>query len=422
MGTMAFSRRGVPPLARVQQHLSSRHISNVRSDIREKLLAAGLKHRIKPGDKIAITAGSRGIGGFVELLNGIIDALKSAGGKPFLVPAMGSHGGATADGQTEILRRLGVTENDVLAPIQATMETVALGESESRAVAHLDKIVAQADGVIVLGRVKTHPENAEGVASGLLKMTAVGLGKQIGAQEAHSHGLWESVEAVPKITLAKAKVLFGVAVVENAFRQPVDIEIVPGTYDAFLDADRRLLKVAAPHVAKIPFQKLDLLIVDELGKTISGTGMDLNVIGDWRLKGGERKPDYFRIVALSLTHGSMGNGLGIGLADFTTERFSREFDFASTYVNLLTATEPDAMNTNEGRLPLALPSDREAIEVALQSSLAKNDPRICRIKNTASLDEFFVSEALLDEVKTNSRLEILEGPQQIKFNAAGNLF
>jgi hypothetical protein len=381
-----------------------------------------LKNKINPGAKIAITAGSRGIGGFVELLNGIIDAVASAGGKPFLIPAMGSHGGATAEGQTEILRRLGVTPENVPVPVHATMETCALGASDSGAEAHLDRIAAEADGIIVFGRVKTHPENAEGVASGLLKMTAVGLGKQRGAQQAHSHGLWKSVEAVPKITFAKAKIILGVAVVESAFRHPVHIEVIPGSYEAFLDADKRLLKVAAPHVAKIPFQKLDLLIVDELGKTISGTGMDLNVIGDWRLKGGARQPDFFRIVALSLTHGSLGNGLGIGLADFTTQRFARDFDFDATYANLLTATEPGAMNTNEGRLPLALSSDREAIEVALQSSLANDHPRVCRIKNTAALDEFFASEALLNDVNANSQLSILENAQPLSFDPAGNLF
>lgn len=415
-------KRAVPPLARVQQKLRGEHIANVRTETRQKLLDAGLKNKIKPGDKIAITAGSRGIGGFVELLNGIVEAVTTLGGKPIIVPAMGSHGGATAEGQAEVLRRLGVAEGAVPAPVQATMATVPLGRSDSGAVAHLDEIVSKADGVIVLGRVKTHPENAEGVASGLLKMTTVGLGKQMGAQEAHSHGLWESVEAVPKITFAKTRILCGVAVVENAFRQPVEIEVVPGNYDAFLDADKRLLKVAAPHVAKIPFQKLDLLIVDELGKTVSGTGMDLNVIGSWRMKGGKREPDYFRIVALSLTAGSAGNGLGIGLADFTTERFAREFDFAATYVNLLTATEPNAMNTNEGRLPLALSNDREAIEVALHSTLAKNNPRICRIKSTAALHEFFVSETLLQEVEKNPALEILEEPKPLLFDHRGNLF
>lgn len=417
-----FPSRHVPELARVKQKLRVDHIENVRADVREKLLGAGLRERIFKGAHVAITAGSRGIGGFVELVSGIADAIKAAGGNPFIIPAMGSHGGASSDGQVEILRLLGITDQSVGAPVKATMDTLDLGVSETGAMAHLDKLAAVADGIIVLGRVKTHPENAQGVASGLLKMTTVGLGKQIGAQEAHSHGLWESVKAVPRITLTKSKVLFGVAVVENAFRQPAIIEVVPNTYEAFREADERLLKKAEPYAARIPFQKLDLLIVDELGKTISGTGMDLNVIGKWRVKGGKREPDFFRIVALSLTKPSLGNGLGIGLADFTTERFVRDFNYHSTYVNLMTSCEPDGMGTREGPLPLALPTDREAIEVALYSAICRGKPRVCRIKSTASLAEFQVSQALLGEVKQNTNLEILEKARPLEFDANGNLF
>ena len=418
---MPFPRRSLPPLVRVQQKLSSDHIDDIRRQTKERLIHSGL---IPPNQKarIAITAGSRGIGGFIDLLAGIVDAVKSAGGDPFIIPAMGSHGGATSEGQTEILRRFGVTEETVGAPLHANMHTHALGTSETGAIAHLDDLVAQADGVIVLGRVKTHPENAAGVASGLLKMVTVGLGKQAGAQEAHMHGLWPSVKAVPKLTMAKTKIICGVAVVENAFHQPVEIEVVQPSYAGFKDADERLLKIARPHVAKIPFQQLDLLIVDELGKSISGTGMDLNVIGNWRLNGGEHQPDYRRIVALSLTHESLGNGLGIGLADFTTERFMREFDPFATYVNLLTATEPGAMNTFEGPLPLALASDQEALEVALFSSLASDHPRVCRIKSTAHLDEFWISPALLEEAEQNDRLSVTASPSPLRWDGAGNLF
>lgn len=417
-----FPARRVPELARVKQKLRPDHIANVRADVREKLLGAGLRERIFKGAHVAITAGSRGIGGFVDLVGGIADAIKAAGGNPFVIPAMGSHGGATSDGQVEVLRLLGITDESVGAPVRATMDTLDLGVSKSGAMAHLDKLAAVADGIIVLGRVKTHPENAKGVASGLLKMTTVGLGKQIGAQEAHSHGLWESVKAVPRITLAKSKVMFGVAVVENAFRQPAIIEVVPNSYKAFLDADKRLLKAAEPYAARIPFEKLDLLIVDELGKTISGTGMDLNVIGKWRVTGGKREPDFSRIVALSLTKPSLGNGLGIGLADFTTERFAREFNYHSTYVNLMTSSEPDGMGSREGPLPLQLPTDREAIEVALYSAICPGEPRVCRIKSTASLSEFQVSQALLEEVKEDSNLEILETARPVEFDAGGNLF
>lgn len=419
---MPFPRRAVPNLAHVRQRLSSEQIKDVRDETRKRLLESGSLRELKQGARIAVTAGSRGMGGFVELLSGIIEAVKSAGGEPFIIPAMGSHGGATPAGQTEILRRFGVTDEAVGAQVRATMHTHALGTVETGAVAHLDDMAAQADGVIVLGRVKTHPENTAGVASGLLKMVTVGLGKQAGAQEAHSHGLWESVKAVPELTMARAKILCGVAVVENAFRRPVALEVVPPRYDAFKKADERLLEVAKPHVAKIPFQQLDLLVVDELGKSISGTGMDLNVIGDWRIKGGAHEPDFRRIVALSLTPPSLGNGLGIGLADFTTQRFMREYDAGVTYVNLLTATEPGAMNTAEGPLPLALRSDREAIEVALYSALASTRARVCRIKNTACLDEFWVSEALLEEVRQESRLEVLSQPSALAFAADGNLF
>src|ERR1043165_3190500 len=420
--TIPFPRRPLPPLAHVAQLLPRDHIDDVRAETKQRLLQSGFLNSLKPDARIAITAGSRGMGGFVELIAGIVDAVKATGGQPFIIPAMGSHGGATEAGQTEILQRLGVTEATTGAPIHATMHTHALGNSDTGAIAHLDSLAADADGVIVLARTKTHPENTAGVASGLLKMVTVGLGKQAGAQEAHTHGLWPSVNAVPQLTMAHAKILCGVAVVENGFRQPVIINVVPPHYDAFHDSDEQLLEAAKPHVAKIPFQQLDLLIVDELGKNISGTGMDLNVIGNWRMSGGPPQPDYRRIVVLSLTRESLGNGLGIGLADFTTQRFMDEYDPAVTYVNLLTATEPNAMNTREGPLPLAIASDKEAIEIALFSSLAGTSPRICRIKSTARLDEFWVSEALLEEVSQSENLSQVEQPEPVGFDQKGNLF
>jgi hypothetical protein len=419
---MPFPRCPIPPCARLRRQFATEHIANPRVEVRERLLAAGLRNKISPGARIAITAGSRGIGGFIDLVAGVADAIKAAGGKPFVIPAMGSHGGAVASGQVEILRLLGLTEESAGAPIQATMETVDLGKSESGAVAHVDKIAAGADGIIVLGRVKTHPESAEGLASGLLKMVTVGMGKQAGAQQAHSHELWKSVRAVPKLTLAQTRILFGVAVVENTYHQPLVIEVVPAVYDAFVEADERLLKISQKHLAKLPFDALDVLVVDEIGKTVSGSGMDTNVIGNWRIKGGKRDPDFYRIVALSLTKPSFGNGLGIGLADFTTERFVRDFNPAHTFVNLLTATEPDVVNSREGTLPLALSSDREAIEVAIYSSLAKQPPRLCRIKSTARLEEFWVSEPLLAEALAVPGTTLIERVRSMEFDAAGNFF
>lgn len=418
---MPYPRCPAPRMARVKQHLPTGRLPDPRAETRQRLLDAGLQQKLKPGDRIAITAGSRGMGGFVEIISGIVDAVKAAGGEPFIIPAMGSHGGAVAEGQVEILRRLGVTEDTVGAPIRASMDTIELGTTPNGAVAHLDRIASEADGIIVLGRTKTHPESTGPIASGLLKMVTIGLGKQSGAQQAHNHGLWESVASAPRIVLEKAKVFFGVAVVENGYRQPAVIEVVPGIYDAFMEADLRLLDVSKQHLARIPFDPLDLLIIDDVGKNITGSGIELNVIGHWRLKGGPHVPDFRRIVALSLTPESLGNGIGIGLADFTTQRFADAYDPAVTYINILTAQEPGG-SPREGPMPLALPSDQEAIEVALYSSLAIGNPRVCRIKDTAALDEMWVSEALLDDVAQNPKLSIIDPSAPMAFDSAGNLF
>jgi len=416
----AFPKREIPNFALIQQRLRNDHIADPRKDVCEKLLAAGLAQKVKLGSRVAITAGSRGFGGFIPLLEGIIAAVKCLGGLPLIIPSMGSHGSATTEGQAELLRSLGVDEKS--APIEATMDTIALGKSETGAVAHLDAIAAKADGIIVMGRVKMHAQNTEGIGSGLLKMTTVGLGKQKGAQEAHNNGLWRSIRAVSKITLAHAKVHCGVAILENAFCQPVVVEVVPGTFEAFEEADKRLLVVSKDHFAKIPFQQLDVLVVDEIGKNISGSGMDLNVVGKWRVSGGEQKPDFRRIVVLSLTRESCGNGLGVGIADFTTERFVKDFDQIATYVNIFTSTERGTMGQRKGSLPLALPNDREAMQVALYSSQAGVNSRICRIKNTANLSQMWVSEGLLEEAKSNPQLIILDQLKPLPFDSSGNLF
>jgi hypothetical protein len=397
-------------------------IAAVRAHTRQRVHTQ-LAGKIRPGYTIAITAGSRGMGDMPEILAGICEAVKDLGGKPFIIPAMGSHGGAVPEGQAEILNKLGVTEAVVGAPIRATMDTVELGVSETGAKVHLDKFASDADGIIVLARVKTHPQAGEqsSLASGLLKMTTVGLGKQAGAFEAHSHGLWDSVRTVPKVLLDRARVVLGVAVVETASRKPVVIEPVPPTYAAFIDADMRLLKIAREHLLKIPFSHLDVLILDEIGKNISGSGMDLNVVGSWRVTCGPKVPDYHRIVVLSLTPESLGNGIGIGLADFTTQRFVRQFNPNTTYVNVLTATERGS-NPREASLPLALASDREAIEVAMFSSLAGPRPRMCRAKSTANLEELWVSPALLDDLAHNPRITVLQRPAPLPFDSTGNLF
>lgn len=410
-------RQECPKMVKVRRRFADEHISDLRAETGKRLIAAGL--RLNPGDRIGITAGSRDMGGFVQLLQGIADAIRHAGGIPVLLPSMGSHGGATVEGQTEVLRRLGVTADSIESEILATMDTHELGGSATGATAHLDAGAASLAGIIVLGWTKAHPESAEGLASGLLKMTAVGLGNQLGAREVHRHGLWASVRAVAKVTLARSKILFGVAVVENAYRKPVIVEVVPATYDAFLEADQRLLRASHAYFATLPFENLDLLIIDRFGKNIAGTGMHPSVVGRWRFGAdGLRSPNIRRVVPLSLTPESLGNGIGIGCADFTTQRFAQEFSPAATYINVVTASEPGGMNTREGPLPLALPTDRDAIEVALASAVAEAPPRVCRIESTSHLEEFWISEALREEVSGPDFTLIDES---MTFNAFGNL-
>jgi hypothetical protein len=408
-------------MARIAQSLPRGKALAARQEVRQRLLESGLLAPMAQGARIAITAGSRGMACLVELVAGIADAVKEAGGEPFVIPAMGSHGGATAEGQLEILRRLGLEQNSIGAPLRATMDTLPLGTAENGAVAHLDCLAAAADGIIVLGRTQGHPEEEGGeLASGLLKMSTIGLGKQRGAQEAHSHGLWESVRAVPEVQLARARILCGIAMVENGYREPIAIDVVPGRYEAFCESDRRLLQLARQHHARLPFERLDVLVVDKLGKDISGAGMDPHVIGLRRSGTAHSGPEFKRIVALSLTAASLGNGLGIGMADFTTRRFAEAYDPFATYVNLLTASEPHS-NTREGPLPLALASDKEAIEVALYSALVGNQPRLCRIRSTAELCEMWVSPALLPEVEQNPNLRIVSPPEPPDFDGQGNL-
>jgi hypothetical protein len=321
-----------------------------------------------------------------------------------------------SSGQVEILRRLGVTEEVVGAPIHATMETVELGKAPNGAVAHCDRLAFEADGIVVLGRVAVHPESASGIASGLLKMVTIGLGKQAGAQSAHTHRLWDSVKEVPRHVLAKAPILCGVALIENGRHEPLGVEVVEPTCDAFREADERLLERSKSVLTRLPFDDIDLLVVDEIGKDVCGSGLDPNVIGWSRLCGGKSDgPHIQRLAALSLTLPSLGNGIGIGMADFTTTRFLDRYDPHVTWVNVLTATEPES-NVREASMPLALGSDREVMEVALRAALAGEKPRICRIRSTLLLEEMFVSESLMD-----SSLEVVEALAEPAFDPEGNL-
>lgn len=360
------------------------------------------------------------MGRYHDILHGVIAAVREAGGEPFLFNAVGSHGGATEEGQREVLKRMGITEENFGVPIVVTMETVNLGTAENGAEAHFNKAAYDAGATIIISRVSVHPVLTEGIASGLYKMITIGSGAQRGPAWAHSHKLEESVRTVPKVTLANANIIAGVAIVENGYEEVHTVEVVPP--EKFEETDERLLILQKSLMRVIPFDHLHVLVVDFIGKNITGSGMDPNVIGFWRIKGGPHTPDFRRIVALDLTYESLGNGIGVGLADFTTQKLVDKYDWKSCYINLLTGRDPEG-RLIEGQLPLALKDDREAMEVALYSSLpegSKDDPRIVRIRSTRKLDAMYISEALIPEAEQDPIAEILDEPHEMLFDNTGN--
>jgi hypothetical protein len=412
-------RERLPDIAPIRQALPADRLDDVEGEVTRRLREAGIERKVHSGQRVAITAGSRGMGGFLDILRGVVAAVKACGAEPFLIPAMGSHGGATAEGQVAILNGYGVTEESAGCPIRATMETVCLGRAENGAEVHYDKLAYEADATIVLGRCKTHPTLHEGSGSGVLKMLTIGVGKQRGAQEAHHHGLKESVQVVPKVALAKGNVVLGVNVVENGYRQPYAIDVVEP--DDFWDADRRGLDLARPHVARVPFDHLDLLVVQFIGKNISGGGMDPNVVGFWRGEGrGAEVPDYRRVAVLDLTDETQGNALGIGQADFTTRRAVDKIDYYAMCMNMLTASGR-AGRLVEAAIPITLETDRDALEVALRAAAPVGEPRVCWIKNTDELGELWVSASLLPEVRQNPHLEVAGDPGPWPFDEGGTL-
>jgi len=367
-----------------------------------------------PGARIAITAGSRGISYIPEILSALVSALRELGAEPFIVPAMGSHGGATAEGQREVLEGYGITEARTGAPIRATMDVVEIGRTPAGVPIYIDRFAWEADGVIVCGRVKAHTAFKAQIESGLCKMLAVGLGKQRGAETMHGAGLATTIPEAAHVSLGTGKVVLGLAIVENGADEPFCIQAAAP--DQFHATDESLLKVSNGLLPRIPFEQLDVLVVDWIGKNISGSGMDPNVIGMWRRLGGERKPDYKRIVARDVTPESHGNATGVGWADFTTQRLVDQIDRQAMYMNCITANAPDI-----ARIPITAVSDREAIELAIKTATPGGPVRLARVHSTLRLEEMYVSEVLLDEVRTTPTLEVLDDPAPLQFDAAGRL-
>jgi hypothetical protein len=404
----------LPRLVRIRQRFGTERIEDVARTVGNALRGSALRGRVTPGARIAITAGSRGISHIEEVLAAAVATLRAFGAEPFVVPAMGSHGGATAEGQAEVLAGYGITEERVGAPICATMDVVEIGRTSRGVPVFMDRLAWEADGVLVCGRVKAHTAFKAPIESGLCKMLAVGLGKQRGAETMHASGLARTIPEAASVALATNKVMLGLAIVENASDEPFRIEAVEPAQ--FLERDRALLEISNSLLPRIPFDQLDVLIIDWIGKNISGSGMDPNVIGMWRRLGGERKPDYRRIVVRDVTPESHGNAIGIGWADFTTRRLVESIDRAAMEMNCITANAPDV-----ARIPISTATDREAIELAIKTAAITAPVRLARIHSTLRLEEMYVSEALLEEAKVNPAIEVLEDPAPMVFDAAGRL-
>lgn len=411
-----------PRVVRVRQRFQSTRVDDIPAGVAREVARLDLGSRLKPGDSVAVTAGSRGVANIAAITRSLAQELKERGGRPFIVPAMGSHGGGTAAGQRGVLERYGITEAAMGVPIRATMETRPIGETRDGIPVVLDRNVLEADHVAVVNRIKPHTDFDAEIESGLTKMMAIGLGKHQGAIRYHRankrHGYYRVLTGVAEVVRRRCSILLGLGIVENGYDQTGVIEAM--TSAELFEVEKRLLKVAKSWLARIPFDRGDLLLVDEMGKNVSGTGMDTNVIGR---RAGSGKPfagapRFSRIVVRDLTPESYGNAIGVGMADVVTRRLVDKIETRPTYVNALTST-----NLESVRIPVTVDSDREALETAISTSSASSgeDCRMVWIRNTLKLDRFVASEALLDEAGGNRDLQVLGRPGELDFDAQGNL-
>ena len=377
--------------------------------------------QIKPGLRIAITAGSRGIANVAIITKAIVNFVKTRQAEPFIVPAMGSHGGATAEGQLEVLAGYGITPDRMGCPIHSCMDAVLLGESERGKPVFLDQLAFESDGIIVSCRIKPHNAFRGRYESGICKMLAVGLGKQAGAESVHADGMGQMAEnllANAKVILAKAPVLFAIPCLENAYDETCKIEAVPS--EQILDREPELLELAFANMPRLLVAEGDVLVVDEIGKNYSGTGVDPNITGTFSTEYASGGVKVQRTCMLDLSEVSHGNGLGVGLASAISKRLFDKLDPEKMYPNCITSTV-----LKSAMIPLVLASDREAIQLCIRTlnGVDKNAARIIRIANSLHIGRIMLSEAYFNDVLLGKYAGVaaIDEPQHLEFDAAGNL-
>jgi hypothetical protein len=411
----------LPNMYRIRQRFDDTRVEDIRETVKAEL--GGLSwSAIRPGDRVAITAGSRGIADIAQILGATVEFFKSLEAEPFLFPAMGSHGGATAEGQVAMLAQLGVTEASVNAPILSSMETEEIGSTEDNVPVFVDKNALAADHIVVVNRIKSHTKFKAPIESGLMKMMAIGMGKLKGSELYHSaavqYTFFKIIADAARVVLTKVPVVCAVGILENAYGQTAKISVLKAAEIESREKD--LLNLSKKMMAKLPFNEIDLLIVDEMGKDISGVGIDPNITGRNRdLLGVFPHPvQVKRLFVRDLTDRSKGNATGIGLADVTTQRLVDKIDYAATYKNCITGVSPE-----KAAVPMHFGTDRDAIDVALGciGLIPSVNSKIVRIKNTLRLDILEVSEAYAETFQISPDLEIIAGPNRMEFNSENNL-
>ncbi len=411
-----------PVMIRIRQNFNTGSIQDIPEAVRSEIARIKPREIIAPGNSVALTVGSRGIANLAVVLAELVSELKKIGAKPFIVPAMGSHGGATGEGQKKIIEHYNITEDTLDAPIKSSMEVVEIGSTSDGVPVLLDQNASRADHIIVVNRVKPHTDFKGEIESGLMKMMAIGLGKQKAADHYHNVfmrlGHYHVLTTVAREIIRQCPIAFGLALVENQRDETEIIQAIPA--NQIEETERELLIKAKDLLPRIPFDPIDLLIVDEMGKDISGTGMDQNVIARTVIPYHQvpTNPKITRIFVRDLSAGSEGNATAIGNADFTTKRLVDKIDRHATYMNAITSSCPEAV-----RIPPYYDSDREVIEAALNTigDIEPQKARIVHILNTLKLEEMTISEAMVSVAEQLDNVSIIGSPDQMKFDAQGNL-
>jgi len=406
-------------LAKGRQSFPAAHVTDIAGRVRDEIARCAAP--IPEGAPIAIAVGSRGIARLQEIVRAAVAAVRERGGDPFVVPAMGSHGGATAAGQREVLASYGITEREGGVPVRSSMDVVELPRGDAPCRVFTDRLASEARGTILINRVKPHTDFHGEHESGLVKMAVIGLGKHAQALEVHRHGtkgLREFIPLIARQVFAHGNILLGVGVVENAHHEVAEIRAaLPGE---LFDADRSLLTRARALMPRLPAEAIDVLIVDELGKDVSGTGLDTNIIGRIYIKGDAepQSPVIKAIVVCDLTEASHGNALGMGLADVVTRRLYEKVDLAAVAQNVVTSTFFE-----RGKMPLVASTDRQAYEWAIRTCgpADPDDLRVLRIRNTLHIEEFWASEPLWRCIAGRPAVRRIDATAAPAFDGTGSL-